>query len=562
MKVNIIKKDMIFMLQKIIRFILPYKIRFISAILCLIISTVTSMYQPLVFGKLVDYITNKKFSDIPMILMLNIVLMLVANALNNIYMYMNEITSNKIKVDMKKKIFESILSLPTSEFENTQKGEFITKLEDDVNMVTSFLTNNTTIIIDICTVIFIAIILFKLNLELAIVIIISFPINFVMFMIFGKYLSKLESINKIEKDKYNNFIQESINGFNIIKILNGEHVINAKFFLLVSNIYNVLIRKNKYNLIYGNLSEIINCILYCIFFIVACYEISKGNLTIGSFVAFATYSSAFNSSMLKITQINSDLQQGLISIKRILKLTEKYTQIETISNNDINENLFKSDIKIKSLFFKYKNNSKFIFQDLNMNIKKNKITAIIGKNGQGKTTLLKLLMGLYKNYNGDIMIGKSYLKDIKFNEICEKVSYVPQETFLFTGTIKENLLIAAPNSSDTEIVNACRLANIDTVINSFKDKYNTQIGYNGLSLSVGQKQRLGIARALLRNADLFLFDEITSAVDNETEENIKKILKEIAKNKTVILVSHKKTTFSIADDIIVLEDGQVKDNIV
>ncbi len=163
-------------------------------------------------------------------------------------------------------------------------------------------------------------------------------------------------------------------------------------------------------------------------------------------------------------------------------------------------------------------------------------------------------MGLYKNYEGEILLSDTELRKIPFNEMCKKISYVPQEVFLFTGTIKENLLLSYPNATDEEIKLACKLANIDNIIESFKDGYNTQIGYDGISLSGGQKQRIGIARALLRKADVFLFDEITSAIDNETENVIKEILKKICKHKTVILISHKKTTLSIAENIISLDN--------
>ncbi|WP_026883639.1 ATP-binding cassette domain-containing protein [Clostridium akagii] len=274
------------------------------------------------------------------------------------------------------------------------------------------------------------------------------------------------------------------------------------------------------------------------------------------------YSSNFNNSLLKISQINMDLQQALVSIKRVLNLIDKDTEKEYIGNTRINHDIFKSDIKIENLSFKYRENDKYILKDLNLNIKKNVITAIVGKNGQGKTTLLKILMGLYRDYEGKILFDGFSLEEVPFNKISNKISYVPQETFLFTGTIKENLLLANENATYYDIKSACKLVNIDDIIESFENGYDTQIGYDGISLSGGQKQRLGIARALLRKADLFLFDEITSSVDIETDDIIKSVLKEISKNKTVILVTHKKTTLSIADNIINLDKCEFEPKII
>ncbi len=209
---------------------MPYKFKFVLSFACLIISTIINIYQPLVLGNLIDYITDKKWSYIPRLLILTMLLFLAISILNNIYIYINGIVSNKIQIQMRKNIFNNILSLSTKEFETTQNGEFITNLEDDVDAISRLLTDKITIIIDIFTVIFMAIFLFKLNIKLAIITIINLPVSSVIFMYFGKKISKLENDNKLGKDKYNNFIQENINGFNTIKILNGKNIMNKKFF--------------------------------------------------------------------------------------------------------------------------------------------------------------------------------------------------------------------------------------------------------------------------------------------------------------------------------------------
>lgn len=555
MKTKDNKNNTFLIVKRTIRFLGPHKDKFIFAFICLMTSTILGICQPLILGKLIDYITYKKWDNLPKLLVLMIGISLISNFLINFYSYLVQIVSNKLQIEIKLKVFKSILLLSTKEFETTQKGELITKLEEDVGVIIRLLTNKVTIIIDILTVICIGIFLFKLNFKLALVTSINFPINFIMFLYFGKRISALEYNNRLEEDKCNNFIQEALNGFNIIKILNIKDTINNKFYLLNNNIFNILSKENNVDIISRISNDIVNCILYAAYFGIACYEIRKGNLTIGLFVAFNSYSSNFNNSLSKISQINMDLQQALISIKRIFNILDKNIEEENFINSKINNNIFKYDIKVKDLSFKYRENDPYILRNLNFNIKKNSITAIVGKNGQGKTTLLKILMGLYKNYEGKILFNNYSLNEIPFYKISEKISYVPQETFLFTGTIKENLLLANTKASDEDIKVACKLLNIDNVIESFKDGYDTEIGYNGISLSGGQKQRLGIARALLRKADLFLFDEITSSVDVETEEIIKNILKEISKTKTVILVTHKKNTLTIADNIIALDNG-------
>lgn len=200
---------------------------------------------------------------------------------------------------------------------------------------------------------------------------------------------------------------------------------------------------------------------------------------------------------------------------------------------------------------------KLTLKNISLEIEENKITALVGKSGEGKTTLLNILSGLYDNYSGDIYIGNVNIKNISKNYLREKVCYVLQESFLFSLSIKDNFKILNNKISDLEIVEICKTVNIHNFIMSLPERYNTQIGFNGIQLSVGQKQRLSIGRALSKNADIFLFDEITSALDSQNEESLMNLIKDLSKQKTILIISHKESTIKYADKIITLESGEI-----
>lgn len=292
---------------------------------------------------------------------------------------------------------------------------------------------------------------------------------------------------------------------------------------------------------------------------VGAHQIFAGNLTIGGLVAFNSYSGTFRNSLLKISQINVEIQQALVSLNRIFDLIDQCKNKDNLNRKSriVSDQTFTNDIHIKDLSFRYKEDKPLILKDINLSIPANKMTAIVGLSGIGKTTLLNLLVGLYRNYEGQILLGDTNYADITKDQIFENVTLVPQETFLISGSIKENLLLAKSDSTDQEIEKACKVSNIHNYIISLKDQYDSKIGPDGIQLSVGQKQRLAVARSLLRNPKIYLFDEITSSLDTESELHIKKMLKNLSKDHTVIAISHRLTTISEADHVILLKENNI-----
>ncbi|KOP78942.1 hypothetical protein AMS59_07810 [Lysinibacillus sp. FJAT-14745] len=316
----------------------------------------------------------------------------------------------------------------------------------------------------------------------------------------------------------------------------------------------------------GSIIELINYTSYLVILILGIYFIYTGSLTIGILIAFTTYANNFSQSFLRFSQLNTFFQEAIVSVNRVKNLLEDPK--ENIGNSEVSINLDpmyfskQGEIIFRDVSFSHSETSSSVLENVNFRIPLRKIVLIKGTSGSGKTTLLNILSGLYVGYQGDIFISDTNIRHIPNDIYKKKVCLVSQEHFIMTGTIKENLLLGKPNATDDELIRICEMVNIYSFIETLEDSIETVIGYNGLELSTGQQQRLSIARSLLRDADIYLFDEITAALDKENQVNIEVLLKYLnkEKQKTIILVTHNPVLIKEADKIFEVDKNQVKES--
>ncbi|WP_061996173.1 ABC transporter ATP-binding protein [Clostridium sp. ATCC 25772] len=523
----------------------------------LTILTIATMYQPIIMAKLIDNIIGSKWQRVKVILIKFIIIYAIISILTNATEYVKKILVNKVTLNLRKDISSSILDLEVKEFESISKGEFITIMNNDIESISTFLIEKSVVILDLIEFIILGLVLFLLNYKLAIIILLNFPISLVVFKIFGEKLAYYDKEYKEIQDEYNNFNQECISGFNIINILQAQNTIKYKFNCIINKQYINSKKINKVNVKSNLLGELINGILYTILILVACYEIYNGRLTIGIFIAFNSYASTFSNSLFNITSINKDLQQITVSINRIEKIiSDKANKSKCL---DDEYPIFKHEILFKNVSFAYSREMPKILNNISFRLKNRCINGIIGENGIGKTTILKLLMKLYSDYEGEILFDNIELNKISKSKLYKKITYIPQDTFLFTATIKENLTLGNLKCDEKSIIHVCESVNIHNFIDELDKGYDTLIGTKGIQLSGGQKQKLTVARGLLRKSEVFLFDEITSSADSNSEENIIEVMKTLIKmNKTVIIVSHKEKILENCDNIIRLNNCLLK----
>lgn len=555
-KIKFLSKDDMNLLKRCLGYIKPYKKKFYLFMTSILIVIIFGIIQPLIWGKILQCLAEKDYKSIYIYLIHTFVLRILQTIIEFIKSYSEVQLNNNLVYDLKADMYQKILNLPMKVFDNTSIGDLISRLQGDVftlaNIITSQLVNA---VLAILRILIIGIVIFKINLLLSLVVLGAFPISYLIFVIFGKKLRREnEKIKKIN-DKYFSLIQQSLLGIKHIKTF-GIKDNNYKSFNNVSaNMRDKQIHIGFLEIMSFIFSNIVNFLDEFIVILVGIYFIYKQKLSIQYFVAFISYSGQFSSSLNSITRLNSSIQQALVSLERIFGLIDNFTfSSETFGNKVVGS--LNGNIEFRNVSFSYKED-KEVLKNISFTIPKNKLIAVVGKNGCGKTTIFNLLLGLYKVDKGKILIDGINIDELNEDSLRKSISVVHQQPFLFNLSIKENMRMAVPNALDDEIEKVCKQVFIHDYIMSLENKYDTIIAEEGSNLSGGQKQRLALAMCILRKAPIVLLDEATSALDTEARYFVRKSINNIAKSATIIIITHHLGTILDADEIIVIDNGKV-----
>lgn len=550
-----LSKEDINIIKKSFKYLKAYKTKTIVMILITIVTIILGMLQPLLFGKIVDEITQNKKNKIIFFL---IILTIIAVS-NGILTYTENILlakiSNGIELDVRNDMFKNFINMECKEYLHINKGGFIEKIDQDSKVFAQLLLQSiNSITSDIFGVVFIGVLILSISAKLSLILIIFFPINSIIYKYYGTKLRKINFQFKNRKDKYLSFINELLLGFKVVKIFQAENFLARSHNNKIKEITNI--KMDAAYIYAGNelVIKFISVVGYLIVTLVGIYGIFNKEITLGQFIAFNSYSTTFTMSLFALAKLNFKVQEALVSIERVFSI-DTYSNKQDIKciENKIN---FNSDIVIENLCFSYEN--KKVLKNLTFTIYSKKINAIVGPSGCGKSTLLDIIMGIYDDYTGTIKVGQTSYREIHKKELFKKAVLVNQEEFLLTGTIRENLLLGNDKIDEDKMAEMCKMVNIHNFIANLPNKYDTMIGENGIKVSIGQKQRLTIARGLIKGASIYLFDEITSGLDGESEKHIIGLMKKLSAQATVVIVSHKKRPVLCAENIIVLNDGKIE----
>jgi ATP-binding cassette subfamily B protein len=515
-----------------------------------------SLFNPIVWGKLMASLFNKSIFQIEVQIFYLTILFLIQSIINYFQAYLSTTINIDIDNHIKDLLYSKIMNLTVKAFDETSVGEFTSRIHNDVSSLSNIITNQfLNIVIDFIKIIVISIIVFKINMYLGLLVLGVFPFSYLIFKYFGSILKKYNQQLKKLYDDYFNKLQQTFLGIKDIKSLGLKDVTNSLFSSTL-----LRLKKNlKQQSVISQLSHLVNNIVSFIFntliIILGAYQIVKGDLSIELFIAFISYSSQLTNSLFNITKISSTIQQAVVSVDRIFEILENVNYEDEVFGN-IELNKIDGRIVFKNVCFSYKNDE-MILKNINIDIEPNQKFAIVGKSGAGKTTLFNLIIRFYKPTSGKILIDN--IDTNKLNEISlrDNIAIVRQDPFLFDGTIKENIQITNAKATSEEVIEACKLANIHEYIMSLPNKYDTYIHENGTNLSIGQKQRLAIARAILKKTKIILFDESTSALDNESQFYIKKSLNKLKMSHTIVVIAHRLLTINDSDKIMLIDNGAV-----
>ena len=480
-------------------------------------------------------------------------------AFESLFQYLYSISwrnlAQTVEHEIRTDAYNHVQNLDMPWFENKKVGDITAKLNDDVNQLERFLDNGfNTIIQLIVSSLAIGAVFFYISPLVASISILPIPIILVIAFFFQRnlsprYLSVRNSVGLLNNTIFNNligistiksFVTEKIES-NRVHDLSNDYRLKNKHAIKLSSAFVPLVRM-------GVLSGFLGTM------IIGSYLALDGTIAVGSYSVLVFLTQRFLWPFTTLGETVDLFERSMASTKRILDLLDTPQKIkdtkESIALDDFNH-----DINFKNINFHYID-TKPIFENLNLTIKRNSLVGIVGQTGSGKTTIIKLLLRFYDTIGGSIEIGSNEIKSIKIKNLRENIGYVSQDIFMFDGSIKDN--IAYPNmGNDEQVITVAKQSQAHEFIMKLENGYDTFIGERGQKLSEGQKQRIAIARALYKNPPILIFDEATSSVDNETELLLQKALYSISKDRTTIVIAHRLSTVRNADNIFVLGNGSI-----
>ena len=465
--------------------------------------------------------------------------------------------SEEVRKDIQTDMFGSLIFADTQLVDSKHSGKFITNLTNDVNMITALVsTGILNLFKDSFTLIGLLIVMFYQNWKLALFAIIMIPLASFAAKKLGKRMSKVTTEQMKKAGILNTYLIEIFKNHKLMKIFQQENYEKSRAEKYIDNLKET---SKKINIVFVRSSPImefltgimIGCLIY-----ISAKLVLKNELEVSNFFSFLAAMMLAYQPVRSLATLNVTIQQGLSGAKRIIPLIDNQNKI--IENyNDNNLIINQGNIKFSNISFKYNKNENQILNSVNLDLPGKKMTALVGHSGAGKSTILNLIPRFYDADSGDISIDGQSIYKSKIYSLRKSISLVSQDTTLFDDTIKNNIAYANLSASLAEIEEAAKFSFADEFIKNLPKKYDTIIGENGIRLSGGEKQRLSIARAILKKSPIILLDEATSSLDAETEDKIQKAINFLTKGRTTIVIAHRLSTILNSDKIYVIDQGQV-----
>lgn len=463
----------------------------------------------------------------------------------------------KFTKNVSKDLYKKIDMLPAKAFEEIGVGEFINRLYTDPDRIMELLQKLIRLVCKALVVVVVLIVSFKISLLLGCeILIFGFIMGFISFKFFPKIKKTQESIKK-ESDNYVKVATENITGIREIKSLGIKKNIENNIFNILDNLFSHNKKIKRYEVIYYSLNNLTYFILQFIILFTAGYYTVTGKIAYSLFIVLETYIWRIDEVVESISDFGVNYNKVTVSLKRISEIVNNKLYDDEKFGDVVLENI-KGNIQFSNVKFRYSEDEDYTLKGLNLKIVPNKKIAIVGRSGNGKSTLFNLLLRYFDATSGNITIDGVNICDLTEEDLRKNISIIRQTPFLFNLSIFDNFKLVKEDVTLEEVRKYCKEAYIDSYIMSLPDKYDTIIGEGGINLSGGQKQRLAIARTLLLNTKIILFDEATSALDNESQDYIKKTIDNLVKDHTIVIVAHRLSTIVDADVINVIDKGKLE----
>jgi len=562
-------KDFKGTLRRLLDYLKPHLIKLVITFLAAVASTVFSIISPKIMGRATTKLFEgflQKMRNVPNAAIdfnyiLNIIFILIAlYVISAIFKYIQQYimvdVAQSTVYNMRKNIDSKLSRLPLKYFDGRTHGEILSRVTNDIDLVSNTLQQSITqFITAIVTLVGIVVMMLTISPLLTLVAFVTLPLSFLVTKVIARQSQKYFAKQQKYLGQLNGQVEEMYTGHKIVKAFNYEKQSIDKFNKVNDQLYDVGWKAQFISGIIMPLMSAIGNLGYVFIAILGGISVAKGTMTIGNVQAFIQYSRQFTQPIVQTANIANIIQSTIAAAERVFEVLDESEQIPD-KEDMIHLDKPQGNIKLTHIKFGY-NPEKILIKDMNMDIKKGQTIAIVGPTGAGKTTLVNLLMRFYEIDDGKITFDGVDIRDMKRGELRSLFGMVLQDTWLFKGTIKENIAYGREDATKQEVVQAAKMAYADHFIRTLPDGYDTIINEEASNLSQGQKQLLTIARAILADPTILILDEATSSVDSRTEIHIQKAMLAIMEGRTSFVIAHRLSTIRDADLILVMNEGSI-----
>ena len=465
------------------------------------------------------------------------------------------VTSRLIEFDLKNEIYQQYQKLSLNFYKKNRTGDLMNRISEDVSKVRMYV--GPAVMYSMNMIVLFAVgfsQMVQVDLKLTLYTLIPFPVLSISIFILSKIIHKRSTVVQEYLSKLTTFNQEFFSGINVVKSYGIEASIIKDFYVISDASKDKNIHLHKANALFFPLMLLLIGISNLLVIYIGGNQYINGEIQIGVVVEFMLYVNILTWPVAVVGWVTSMVQQAEASQARI---NEFLKQVPEIQNNNSASTEIKGKVTFKNVTFKYDDTNITALKNINFTVNSGDTLAILGKTGSGKSTIIELISRLYDTTEGLILLDNKPIKEANLNDVRSQIGFVPQDPFLFSDTIGNNIKFGKEDATDAEIIAAAKNAVVHDNIIEFTNGYNTILGERGVTLSGGQKQRVSIARAIIKNPKILIFDDCLSAVDTETEEKILSNLENISKNKTTFIISHRVSSAKNADKIIILDAGEI-----
>jgi ATP-binding cassette, subfamily B, multidrug efflux pump len=545
--------------RRLLNYLTPYKFVVALSVLLLLLVSASELVGPYLVKIGIDkYISKGNAGGLPLLAALYVFSLLMAFLLRYWQVYLMNKTGQQVMADLRMEIFSHLQRLSISFFDRNPVGRLLTRVTNDVEVLNELVTSGVVAIFgDIFTLVGIAVILLAMNHRLAMVVFTVVPFIFVATMIFRKNVRIAYSMVRARIARLNAFLQETLSGMRIVQAFAREQRSMAQFDRLNASHLEAYLKSVYYHSVFFPVMELLGAVALALIVWYGGGRALQGTLTIGALVAFLQYAQRFFRPITDLSEKYNTMQAAMASAERIFDLLDAKPEIKD-ATSPVHIGRAKGKVEFANVTFSY-DRGETVLNNVSFKVEEGETLAIVGATGAGKTTLMSLLSRFYELQEGSIRMDGVDIREIPEMELRNNIAIVPQDVFLFSATIENNLSLGKAGLTREQIVEAARKVQADEFISRLPHGYDEEVGERGISLSAGQRQLISFARALLHEPRILILDEATSSVDPETEYRVKEALRSLLSGRTSIVIAHRLSTIRSADRIIVLHKGSIKE---